>query len=79
VGVDEPRQDGGGAVVPPLHGGAAGNLDLALAADCGDAVTLDEDRGMVDGRGRAAVEQTVGRDQREARRRRRYPGLIVRS
>ena len=41
VGVDEPRQDGGGAVVPPLHGGAVGNLDLALAADCGDAVTVD--------------------------------------
>ena len=75
VGVDEPGQDGGGAVVPPLHRGAVGSLDLALAADRGDAITVDQQRGMVDGRGHAAVEQTVGRDQGEARRRRRYRSL----
>ena len=74
-----PGRDGGGAVIPPLRGGAVGNLDVALAADRGDAVTVDQERGLVDGRGRAAVEQTVGRDQGEARRCRRYPGLIARS
>jgi len=77
VGIDEPRQDGGGAVVPPLHGGAIGSPELALPADRGDAVTVDQEGGLVDGRDRAAVEQTVGRDQGEARRCRRYRGLIA--
>ena len=77
VGVDESGQNGGGAVVPPLHGRAVGRPDLALAADRGDAVTVDQERGVVDGHGRAAVEQTVGRDQGEARRRRRYRGLTA--
>jgi hypothetical protein len=77
VGVDESREDGGSPVVPPLHGAAFGSSDLALAADRSDAVTVDQKRGVVDGRGRAAVEQTVGRDQREARRRRRYRDLIA--
>ena len=75
VGVDESGQDGGGAVVPPLRGGAVGSLDLALAADRGDAVTVDQERGLIDRRDRTAVEQTVGRDQGEARRRRRYRRL----
>jgi hypothetical protein len=76
VGVDESGQDGGGVVVSPLHGAAVRSPDLALAADRGDAVTVDQERRMVDGRARAAVEQTVGRDQGEARRRRRYWDLI---
>jgi hypothetical protein len=77
VGVDESWEDGGGAVVPPLDGAAFGSSDLALAADRSDAVTVDQERGPVDGRGRAAVEQAVGRDQGEARRCRRYRGLIA--
>jgi hypothetical protein len=77
VGVDESRQDGGGTVIPALHGGAVGTSDLALAADRGDAVTVDQERGLVDGCGRAAVEQTVGRDQGEARRCRSYRDLIA--
>jgi len=77
VGVDESGEDGGGAVVPPLHGGAVGSPDLALAADRGDAVTVDQEGGLVDGRSRAAVEQTVGRDQGETRRCRRYRDLIA--
>jgi hypothetical protein len=77
VGVDESGQDCGGAVIPPLRGGAVGSPDVALAADRGDAVTVDQERGLVDGRGRAAVEQAVGRDQGEARRCRRYRGLIA--
>ena len=77
VGVDESGEDGGGAVVPPLDGAAFGSTDLAPAADRRDAVTVDQERGLVDGRGRAAVEQTVGRDQGEARCRRRYRDLIA--
>jgi hypothetical protein len=77
VGVDESGQDGGGAIVTPLRGGAVGCPDLALAADGGDAVTVDQEGGLVDGRGRTAVEQTVGRDQGEARRCRRYRDLIA--
>ena len=68
VRVDESRQDRGRAVVPLLHGGAAGGMDVGGAAEAGHAVTVDQQRRLLDGRASAAVEEARRREQRVARR-----------
>jgi hypothetical protein len=65
--VDEAGQDRRGPVVSPVHGCAVGSADLGGAAQTDDAVPLDEQCRLVDGRGPGAVEEAARRDQREAR------------
>src|SRR5439155_10921335 len=66
VGVDEPGQDRGGAIIVSVDRGTGRRVDVRGAAEGRDAVTVDEQRRLLDGRGAAAVEQTRGRDQRVA-------------
>ncbi len=66
VRVHQAGEDRAPGIVSSVHRSVVGHADIGLVTKTDDPIALHEQRGMLGGRDAGSIEETGGRDQREA-------------